>query len=711
MAITPTLSVFLNYNNPSQPVLISTASTVPARGIQVVGGEKVTLKVYLVNAVGASPTYVLPAAGDTIRFTAKKQAGDEDLIYLFDEWTIGADHVSCTADFATVEGFWETATDVAKSLISNFEVETEAGLTRKWSFFTQVVRQSYGGEEPPVNPGETYVKYTAQTPTTEQQTQALTNLGGTTVGRSVFRLTNPSAVTWIRVNADNTVTARTAAETRSDIGAGTGSGDILNSGTITLANAGKVAVITALNTIGAGVAYTDAASASSLVQRDESGGVNVVISNATGGGVFGVHGSTVSSIIGPNSGAGVIQSWKNSAGATVAYANSAGGFVFATDKVVINDDGDVEATGAVSGGSGTFGTLTVSSVATFNAPVTINEDLTVTGELGGNTSNMSTSQTAPLTVTSTLKATTSAGCVIQSSNGTTCASWGAGGGANFTVAALAITAGTITANAVSYTFPGTTGTLALNTAATTSAAGLVELATPAEDRASVSSSVVSTPEGLRANRLSSAYRMSWSSASWISVVSGAGASTASTEWGQEIIGPTTAAGHALRYLTPSNQAPICRGVNRGVIDWSKRVEFAGVFILSNTPDANTVVRLTWGKTTADAAGDLARAGIGFKITGSGVLQAHAHNGTTATTGTNGTFTPTASQGFDYLIALSGGTVTITVNDTVVASCTGGPTAAGGQAAALIQAEAQNTSTVSTQTSIGHSLSATFIART
>lgn len=46
-----------------------------------------------------------------------------------------------------------------------------------------------------------------------------TNLGATTVGSNIFTLTNPSAVRWIRINADNTVTARTAAETLSDIGA------------------------------------------------------------------------------------------------------------------------------------------------------------------------------------------------------------------------------------------------------------------------------------------------------------------------------------------------------------------------------------------------------------------------------------------------------------------------------------------------------------
>lgn len=48
---------------------------------------------------------------------------------------------------------------------------------------------------------------------------ARTNLGATTVGGNIFTATNPGAVTFIRVNADNTITFRTVAETLSDLGA------------------------------------------------------------------------------------------------------------------------------------------------------------------------------------------------------------------------------------------------------------------------------------------------------------------------------------------------------------------------------------------------------------------------------------------------------------------------------------------------------------
>ncbi len=58
---------------------------------------------------------------------------------------------------------------------------------------------------------------------------ARTNLGATTVGGNLFTLTNPSAVTFPRFNADNTVSALDAATFRTAIGAGTSS----TTGTVT----------------------------------------------------------------------------------------------------------------------------------------------------------------------------------------------------------------------------------------------------------------------------------------------------------------------------------------------------------------------------------------------------------------------------------------------------------------------------------------------
>jgi len=55
---------------------------------------------------------------------------------------------------------------------------------------------------------------------------ARTNLGATTLGGNLFTITNPSAVTFPRFNADNTVSALNAADFRTAIGAGSGGGTV-----------------------------------------------------------------------------------------------------------------------------------------------------------------------------------------------------------------------------------------------------------------------------------------------------------------------------------------------------------------------------------------------------------------------------------------------------------------------------------------------------
>jgi hypothetical protein len=55
---------------------------------------------------------------------------------------------------------------------------------------------------------------------------ARTNFGATTLGGNLFTITNPSAVTFPRFNADNTVSALDAAAFRTAIGVGTGTGTV-----------------------------------------------------------------------------------------------------------------------------------------------------------------------------------------------------------------------------------------------------------------------------------------------------------------------------------------------------------------------------------------------------------------------------------------------------------------------------------------------------
>jgi hypothetical protein len=63
---------------------------------------------------------------------------------------------------------------------------------------------------------------------------AITNLGASTVGGNVFTLTNPSAIRFLRMNADNTVSALSDSAFRTAIGAGTSS----TSGTVTSVGSG-----------------------------------------------------------------------------------------------------------------------------------------------------------------------------------------------------------------------------------------------------------------------------------------------------------------------------------------------------------------------------------------------------------------------------------------------------------------------------------------
>jgi len=65
---------------------------------------------------------------------------------------------------------------------------------------------------------------------------ARTNLGATTVGGNLFTLADPSAIRFIRINADNSVSALDAATFRGAIGAGTGNGDVTLTGIETLTN-------------------------------------------------------------------------------------------------------------------------------------------------------------------------------------------------------------------------------------------------------------------------------------------------------------------------------------------------------------------------------------------------------------------------------------------------------------------------------------------
>lgn len=75
----------------------------------------------------------------------------------------------------------------------------------------------------------------AVVPTSGDYTATL--VGATTIGAAIFGLTNPSAITFLRMNADNTASALSASAFRTAIGAGTGDGDMTLAGVQTVTGA------------------------------------------------------------------------------------------------------------------------------------------------------------------------------------------------------------------------------------------------------------------------------------------------------------------------------------------------------------------------------------------------------------------------------------------------------------------------------------------
>lgn len=79
-----------------------------------------------------------------------------------------------------------------------------------------------------------------------------TSLGGTTVGQNFFTLTNPGAITFPRINADNSVSTLSASAFRTAIGAGTGDGTVTSvSGTAPIASSGGTTPAISISQAGA----------------------------------------------------------------------------------------------------------------------------------------------------------------------------------------------------------------------------------------------------------------------------------------------------------------------------------------------------------------------------------------------------------------------------------------------------------------------------
>lgn len=107
---------------------------------------------------------------------------------------------------------------------------------------------------------------------------ARNNLGATTVGGNMYTLTNPSAITFLRVNSDNTVSALNAADFRTAIGAGSGGGTVTSvSGTSPI----SVATGSTTPAISISAATTLAAGSMSALDKTKLDGIDASANNYT----------------------------------------------------------------------------------------------------------------------------------------------------------------------------------------------------------------------------------------------------------------------------------------------------------------------------------------------------------------------------------------------------------------------------------------------
>lgn len=121
---------------------------------------------------------------------------------------------------------------------------------------------------------------------------ARTNLGATTLGANLFTVTNPSAVTFPRFNADNSVSSLSASDFRTAIGAGTGTGDVTLTGSQTLTNktieAGTFTngYTEEVNTANTSTAYTISLADGSFQVLTLTGNATITMPTATAGKSF-----------------------------------------------------------------------------------------------------------------------------------------------------------------------------------------------------------------------------------------------------------------------------------------------------------------------------------------------------------------------------------------------------------------------------------------
>lgn len=220
---------------------------------------------------------------------------------------------------------------------------------------------------------------------------ARTNLGATTLGANIFTITNPSAVTFPRFNADNTVSALNAADFRTAIGAGTGGGSVTS-----VAGTGTVNGITLTGTVTSSGSLTLGGTLSGVSLTTQVSGTLPIANGGTG--------TTSTTFVNLASNVtGTLPVANGGTGQTSLTANYA---LFGNGTSGVNASSLLQIVGSyirptayadtvvAAGNTGTALTLTCTSGNVFTATLTGNATITLSSPVG---SGSSTSLTLILT--------------------------------------------------------------------------------------------------------------------------------------------------------------------------------------------------------------------------------------------------------------------------------------------------------------------------
>jgi hypothetical protein len=229
-------------------------------------------------------------------------------------------------------------------------------------------------------------------------------------------------------------------------------------------------------------------------------------------------------------------------------------------------------------------------------------------------------------------------------------------------------------------------------AASTTAAGKVELATFDEAILGASTTLAPTAFSLKAAIMSADW-MPVPRPGFTATTSGTGAAC-TLGWTNTFYQlPTSGStGHSYARTFGTNQVDQLTnlwGDDANIqLNFAKRIWISGRSLMTFPAISNMIARVSFGKAEASGVGDLAAHGIGWKYTTgtSQFVQLMVHNGTTLTT-VNSSFTP-SNVPFDWDIVSEGnGNVTLYINGSSVATTSSGPSNRTSSTQCLYQEEA------------------------